>query len=261
MLTDDELVIVLPVLRRPHRIEPVWTSARTATPGARIVFVASPDDRATLDALDALGHDYLTTTWAGGERGDYARKINLGYRSTTERLIFTGADDLSFHPGWYELAAAMIDVPEQVTTVLSGGATLVGPKTVPRIGVVGTKDICNDRTMRGEHSTHSLVARWYADQGGCAEQSAIIYHEGYFHEYCDDELVQTAMSRRAYAHSEAVVEHLHPNRNGNHPRPNELTVADDETYRIGRARSRLSRRVFMHRQQLWQGPAFRGMPR
>ena len=249
--SDADLAIVIPVLRRPHRLMRVYDSAKAATPNAHVLFVASTDDGATREALDAHGLDHIIAPWPGGQRGDYARKINLGYRYTTQPLIFTGADDIAFHVDWFDEAASLIDVPEEAITVLKGGI-LVGPGVVPRIGVVGTKDLCNERTMVGAHSTHSLVARWYADQGGCADQDHVIYHETYFHEYCDDELVQTAMARQAYAHSEAIVEHLHPNRDAaNHPRPNEFTVKDDEVYQLGRARSRMSRRIFMHRRSLW----------
>jgi glycosyltransferase involved in cell wall biosynthesis len=243
----EGLAIIIPVLRRPWRIPEVYESAMRATPDANVVFVVSPEDTVTRDALESYCLNHLVTSWHGGDRGDYARKINLGYEHTTEPLIFTGADDIDFHVGWYEAASALIDVPVETLQVMPSGGLLVGPGEIPRIGVVGTVDKCNERTADGSHSTHSLVARWYADQGACVDIDHMIYYPGYFHEYCDDEMVQTAMVRQAYAHCyDAVVEHRHPNRR-------DIDIADDATYQLGRARSRLSRRVFLQRRRMWAG--------
>jgi hypothetical protein len=219
----NDLAIVIPVLRRPWRIAPVYESAIATVPEATVMFVASPDDQATLDALEAHDLDHAVADWPGGARGDYAKKINLGYRSTSEPYIFTGADDLRFHDGWYEHArAAMVD----------------------GINVVGTNDMCNPRVMSGAHSTHSLVRRSYANDGACVDQDHIVYCETYFHEYCDDELVATAMARACWAFAEdALVEHLHPN-----VHKSEM----DETYVHGRAHTRESRRVFLYRRRLWR---------
>lgn len=240
----SELAIIIPVLRRPWRIAPVYESAMAATPDANVLFIVSPDDRVTRETLEAYCLNHVVTDWRGGERGDYARKINLGYHSTTEPLIFTGADDLNFHAGWYEAARELIcDVPHGMKRHL-----LDGVHDDPCIGVVGTVDLCNERTADGTHSTHSLVARWYADQGAVVDADHQIYCSLYFHEYCDDELVQTAKRREAYAHCyDAIVEHQHPNRR-------DVTIEDDDTYRLGRARTRLSRRVFLQRRRLWMGP-------
>lgn len=260
-MNGDDLVIVIPVLRRPWRIPLVQASALAATPEARVLFVASPDDHEELAALEQLEVDYIVTQWPGGERGDYARKINLGYQCSDRPVIFTGADDLHFHEDWYELARPLLDVPSEVVTVMSHGGILIGPDTVPRVGMVGTRDLCNARTFdpeeiarRGIHSTHSLFARWYADLG-VIDQAHAIYSPAYFHEYCDDEAVATAMVRGAWAHSDAVVEHLHPNRNADgHPNRNEVPVALDSTYAHGMARSRMSHRLFLQRRRMWEGP-------
>ena len=40
------------------------------------------------------------TTMAPRTKGDYAAKINEGYRRSTEPLIFLGAIDIRFTPGW-----------------------------------------------------------------------------------------------------------------------------------------------------------------
>lgn len=234
-LDGSDLAIIIPLWQRTANIERVYRSARAATPDANIVFVASGLDVEVVRAATTLLRDGIDRPTeelavlivlegaAGGGPGDYAHKINVGYRNTAPLpLIFTAADDLHFWPGWYPRARA----------VMGEG-----------IGVVGTNDLCNQRVINGEHSTHSLVARWYADCCAVADQPGAIYHEGYRHEYCDDELVQTAMSRSAYAHaSDAIVEHLHPN----------VGKAEmDDVYLHGRSGSRLSRMLFRRRRRLW----------
>lgn len=236
MALGDDMVIVIPLWRRTKHIERVYASAMWATPGARVLFVASEGDEEVRAALDAFHADHLLVDGPGGGFGDYAIKINAGYRASTEPLIFTGADDLAFHPGWYEAARSLIETPTPDYCYAKGDWP---------VSVVGTNDLCNPRTMRGEHSTHSLVARWYADIGASIDADHEIYAPCYVHEYCDDELVQVAMSRQSYAHAfDAHVEHLHPLA-GKSP--------DDLTYQRGRAHSRLSRRKFVVRQRLWTG--------
>jgi glycosyltransferase involved in cell wall biosynthesis len=222
-MTGDDLTIIVPLWRRTKNIGRVYESAWAATPDAQILFVVSEGDHAVLEVIDELvDAEYLLVGGPGGEAGDYARKINAGYRASALDWVFTGADDLIFHPGWYEAArdVALIDT-----------------------GVIGTVDLCNGRTINGEHSTHSLVARWYADFGGSMDADHMIYHEGYVHEYCDDELVQTAMMRGAYAHAfDAVVEHRHMLID---------PALDDPVYRHGRRFTRLSRRLYLRRKMLW----------
>jgi hypothetical protein len=186
--TGDDLAIVVPLWRRTENLDRLLESVWATVPDAEVVCVVSPDDAPVLawcnephDSIRGWVHPILAQ-WPGGSPGDYSRKINTGYRASFLRpFIFTGADDIEFQPGWYEAARAEVD-PRR----WDDG---------PSIGVVGTVDDCNPRTFDGSHSTHSLVARWYADLGGCVDQAGVIYHEGYAHEYCDDELVQTAKYR------------------------------------------------------------------
>ena len=41
-------------------------------------------------------------------KGDYARKINIGYSITKEPVLFMGATDLVFHEGWLEAGLATL---------------------------------------------------------------------------------------------------------------------------------------------------------
>jgi hypothetical protein len=78
----------------------------------------------------------------------------------------------------------------------------------------------------GRHATHSLVHADYRECGTLDEPWKLL-HEGYWHNFVDDELVGTAMLRGTFAMAgDAHVEHLHPNWR---------KAADDETYRRGMA--------------------------
>lgn len=219
-MTPGDLVILVPMLGRPHRVAPLLESIDATVPGARVLFLLSPHDHNVRRAVEAAGRELLAVPHA--ERGDYARKINTGYRATAEPLIFTGADDLRFHPGWYEAAVA---------------------KLTPGVGVVGTNDLGSPRVIAGEHATHLLVAREYADKFGTIDQPGAIFHEGYWHEWVDDELVATAKYRGAWAMAtDSHVEHLHPCWGKGKP---------DGLYAQQRRRMNHGRPLFQQRSRLW----------
>lgn len=210
-----DLAIIVPVLRRPQNVAPLIESIAATTADWSVLFVCDPDDSEEHDAIRQTDQQMI----APG--GNYAHKINCGVLATTAPLIFTGADDLRFHGGWLEKAKQ---------------------KLTPGIGVVGTNDLCNARTMKGIHSTHSLVTREYA-QLGTIDQPDRLLHEGYPHEFVDDEFVATAKSRGSYAHAlESIVEHLHP-QVGKAP--------SDALYAEQPRRMRAGRRLYLKREPLW----------
>lgn len=177
-------------------------------------------DTAEIEAVEAAGADHLDVTYQ--PRGDYARKINIAYTATAEPWLFLAADDLQFHPGWLEQAAAHV---------------------VGTVGVVGTNDLGNPRVIRGEHATHCLVTRSYVDAHGTIDELGKVLHEGYHHEYVDDELVGTAKHRDAWAFADSsIVEHLHPHWN---------KAPSDEIYDAQAVRMRASRDHFLQRRRLW----------
>lgn len=217
----SDLAILVPVLRRPHRVKPLLESIAAATPGEpRVLFIADADDDDELAALSEVGAEYLKLE----PPVSWARKINAGYEATTEPFLFIAADDLAFHPGWFARAMSYMR---------------------PGIEIVGTNDICNPRVMCGQHATHMLIRRSYIErQSGVIDEPGKVVHEGYPHEYADDELVQTAMARGVYAHAfDSIVEHLHPLVD---------KAPDDDTYRLGRSQTRVGKRLFYSRRHLWQ---------
>lgn len=218
-----ELTVIIPMLGRPHRVDPLLESLH-ATCDARAVFAVSPDDTAVQEAIDRAGAERITVPWR--PLGDYARKIQAGINATSEPLIFTAADDLRFHPGWFEAAAAYVS---------------------DTTGVVGTNDLVSPRVLRGQHATHFLVARWYVALG-TIDEPGVLMHHGYHHEFVDDELVGTAKRRGAWAFAgDSHVEHLHPLY---HPE-----ARWDPQYSLMRQRQEASGPHFRERRRLWTSPS------
>jgi len=215
-----EVAILVPVLRRPHRVKPLLDSIESATPEPhRVLFIPDENDSQEIEALEQAGAEYFTVP----PRTNWAAKLNEGYGRTTEPWLFCGADDLNFHPDWFSRALRW---------------------ATPDTGVIGTNDLCNPRVMTGIHSTHMLVRRSYIDANGTVDEEGKLLHEGYAHEYADDELVQTVMARGVYVHAfDAIVEHLHPMVG---------KAEDDATYRQGRSATARSRRLFAQRRKLWK---------
>lgn len=219
--------VLIPVLKRPERVEPLLTSLASSAGEVtlRPLFLASPEDDAELAALRASDADFVVVPWEC-ESGDFARKQNLGANLAREDgadWVFQGADDLCFCKGAIDEA---VRVGER-----HGKA------------VVGTDDCANPLVKAGRHSTHSLVRVDYLDRGTIDECGKLL-HEGYDHQYCDNELVQTAMARGewVFAHN-AKIEHLHP-----FFRPG---VPADDTYTKGLAKGHEDMTLYQARQYLW----------
>lgn len=216
------LVILVPMLGRPHRVNPLLESIRAVTPAAKVLFMLTMNDGDVRRAVIESGSSFHEMAFR--QTGDYATKINTGVSLTTEPLIFTAADDLKFHLGWFEAALAAL---------------------TPGIGVVGTNDLGNPRVMAGQHATHFLVTREYAQLGTIDQpNSGMIFSPQYPHEFIDDELIGTARYRRAWAMAiDAHVEHLHPNWG-----KGQL----DGLYLQQRRRMQIGRTIYERRRHLWE---------
>ena len=139
-------------------------------------------------------------------------------------FYFVGADDLLFHDHWLEKALA---AQRKTGGVRSSAQTTWG----------------TPRTQRGWHSTHFLVSTEYLECGTVDEPGKLL-HEGYSHEFTDDECIQTARMRRTYVHAfDSHVEHLHPDW-GKGTR--------DATYEKAQAGRMQDQRLFEFRKHMWQ---------
>lgn len=224
-----ELVVLVPVLNRPHRVRPLLGSLEPTVPaGTRVMFIVDSDDLAEQDSIRAARgsfEDRLQISLLKHD-GGYAAKIRAGVKMTVESLLFLAADDLTFEDGWFEAAAAyMRDTKVEV------------------VGVNDMVDRQNHPNFRDRvHATQFLMTRAYASRpviDGTPGPLASAYH----HWYIDDELIATATKRGTYAYAEdSHVRHDHP-LNGQAP--------DDDTYRFGRSRARDDRRIFLGRRALW----------
>ena len=192
-----DLAILVPVLNRPHRVEPLLVSIADATPEQhRVIFAAS--DEATIAELERLGATYITDE--GGPEGTWPKRINRLYREVNEPYIFCGADDLLFHPGWFH--AAMI-VMQDID------------------GVVAVNDLMNSAGV------HLLISRNYIETVGAAmgEPLGTVMCEKFAHAYVDDFARRTALHHGRWGYAkESIVEHLHVG-NGKAPM--------DSTYLLG----------------------------
>jgi len=222
------IAIVIPILGRPERAQLLMSSIRVSTTVPyRVLLVLSPDDPTNTDWQRA-GADWLIAPWEAGP-GDFAKKMNLGYRETSEDFIFLGASDLEFTSGW--------DV-EAIKVADATGA-----------GIIGTQDGMNPVVKKGQHATHPLVSREYIrDMGGTPDGTGDIYCELYDHQCVDNELIELGQARGvwAFAHNSVVIHH--------HPMY-DRTSKMDATYAKALARGKEDRVLFMRRRKLWQKEA------
>lgn len=211
------MAVIVPVLARPHKVAPLLESLRaTVTEDqARLYFVAQRSDH---DEVKAIRDADANLILVGDEEQSWARKINRGYKETKEPWILLGADDIRFDPKWW---SAIEDLMKS------------------HLGVIGTNDLGHPGTIAGNHSTHPLVRRRYADVCGTVDSREKVVHDGYIHCFPDTELVATARRRRLYLHRvDCVIEHLHPAWNKGTP---------DRTYDFGQRHFERDRQVFIQR--------------
>lgn len=222
-------VSVLIPVARPGNIPSLLLSLAASQAHVRIdpVLIASKDDRKSVRACSKSGAKYLVSPSRLGP-GDFAAKIDLGYRSTDTPWIFQGAEDIEFTLGW---ADAAIDVANRTGAL-----------------VVGTNDQGNPEVLRGIHSTHSLIARSYCDDPGASmDGPKSVFSRAYAHNWTDAELVGVAKSRGVWAFCvEAIVRHNHP-----HWGRGEM----DDIYALGLSSFEHDRRTYMQRRRLWARPS------
>jgi hypothetical protein len=219
------IVCLVPVLGRPQNAAKVAHSLRVASPKVRLMFICSANDTEGYAACAATHADVTIADWEPG-RGDFAKKIELGYRSTSEPWIFQGADDIAFEKGWDEACLAL----HEETGAL----------------VIGTFDGGNPSVKRGNHSTHTLIARSYCDDPGASfDGPGTVFSTAYDHQSVDVELIYLAKRRGVWAFAkDAKVIHHHPFWPGGPPL--------DATYQKGLAKGRQDMHLFQQRLRRWK---------
>lgn len=179
--------VIVPTRGRPRNAEPFMTSLRASTGLATAYAICDDDEPESVEAWRAAGAEVIVDNVI-----TFAKKVNVGYAKTSEPWLFLVGDDVRFHPGW-------LDHAQHVGEVLEAS-------------VVGTNDLGNERVMKGEHATHLLVRRSYVEETGASWDGAgVVCHEGYRHNFVDDEVVRAAKLRGVWQMAlGSVVEHLHP---------------------------------------------------
>jgi GT2 family glycosyltransferase len=203
----EPTAIIVPVLGRPQNAAPFMESLKASGADlANVYAVVDLDDQETAEAWASEGAG--VALFDSDENGTFAEKVNYAYRVTDEPWLFLVGDDVQFHPGWLDHAQH----------AARDGAH-----------VIGTNDLHNPRVTSGEHATHLLIRRNYIDERGASwDGPKVVCHEGYRHNFVDDEIVKVAKQRGVWVFAEhSKVEHLHPLWG---------LAENDDTYRLGQSR-------------------------
>lgn len=211
-MTRPPITVLIPVLGRPAQTQHVVSTIK-ATSDALVWLLTSPGD--LVPRIPEADRIWQMEFEQGS--GDYARKLNHAAREVETEWFFQGATDLCFHPGWAEFALAAGAAPEYPCAGCNGMRSALcsdceGAAANPVV-VVGTNDLCNPVVMRGLHSTHSLIRTAYVRDVGTTfgDGPGIAFHEGYDHQYIDNELKEVTHWRGLWTFAlQSKVEHLHP---------------------------------------------------
>lgn len=177
------IAVIIPTLNRPHRVAEIVANLKHTAPEAVPYFVIESHDAATAEAADSVGAAKIINK----RSPSYAGAVNTAVKETKEPFLLMAADDLVFYEGWLP---PLLELAKD-------------------FGFVGTNDLHNPDVLSGTHATHYLVTREYANLG-TIDDSSILLHEGYIHNYTDTEAVATAKFRGQYTPClESRIEHLH----------------------------------------------------
>jgi len=173
------VAIFIPTLYRAHNLPRLIDSLnRTGDFTPYLMFPC--DDADTLN----FARDNRISYWC--DQGDmrYVKRIQFMYENTTEPWFLTGSDDIVFHPGWYEAAQPYMET----NTVIS------------------FEDLCNPNVP----GTNFLISRKYIETlSGVFDAPNTVLHQGYYHNFCDNELVGTARKRGMFFKCSGIIEHFH----------------------------------------------------
>lgn len=184
----DTLAILVPTYRRAAKLKDVIKNIHEATITPHtIYFLLEPDDSGSIAEVGLAKEQYIIND---SEVHNYVAAVNLGFKKTTEELVFCAADDLKFQKGWDKAIRKAAKDPE--------------------LGFFGASDDWVI-TKTQKHSSHFAVRRSYIEtQGGVEDERGTIYFSGYQHLMCDIETEQTAQKRGAFIWlKDCRVEHLH----------------------------------------------------
>ena len=227
----ERVEVIVPTRGRPQNAEGFMASLIASTGLARVSVMADLGDVDNIKAWRSVLRESDSLTVCNPMRGDafggrpatFAHKVNLAYRQSRGRepwMLLVG-DDVRFYPGWLDHALGVArDYPA---------------------AVIGTNDLTNPRVMAGEHATHPLIRREYVEQVGASwDGPGVVCHEGYGHQFVDDEIVAAAKQRGQWRMAiGSIIEHHHPIAS--------LAVPIDDTYRLGQSTAEADGALFEKR--------------
>ncbi len=187
------ITAIVPVLNRPQNIKPFIESFTRTTPldKVKLLFVTDSSCQEEIDEIKKF-EGPITVGIAPSTTISWAKRINWGeaFTRNDSSWILCAADDIIFHPNWFETAEAACNNFD---------------------GILGTNDLGHPATISGSHTTHPIVSRKYIAEQGVMDEPGKLCHEGYDHNYVDVEFVATAMKRGKWKHEPTcMIEHNHP---------------------------------------------------
>lgn len=211
MASSFDVGLFIPSLNRPHNLAKVLPRAKRT--GAAVYCVVDEDDIESQRVCADLEVRYWTD-----RAGWFCQRIQFLFDNTDEEWFFTGSDDVVY-------PADMFDGMFQAAD--------------PSWKVISPNDGHN------ANGTNYLIERSYVQEhGGHYGTPGLVYHQGYRHNWSDDELAEVAASRGVFGRTMGVlVESQHPVW-GNAP--------DDATYQRARAKWADDEALFRRRCHLWR---------
>lgn len=221
------ITVAIPILNRPHAIEPCaarWRHALT-----ELLFLPDETDAESLQVLERAGLPFaLAPPAPDWGVPTFASKINHAYRVTNRPFLLYVGDDVSpQRPTLW---------PHQALAILRD----------PTIGLLSTNDRHHYLNRAGVLATHGIVRRAYVEQHGTASLpgSGPVFSEAYRHAGPDIEISVVALRRNAMRHaSRIVLEHRHHLAG---------KAAPDGTYQLGRSFLEGDRAIVRARVPEWE---------
>lgn len=214
------VAIFTPTSYRSQNIERLINSIRE-TSEVTAYFIHPSDDG---DSWKELNKQFQPHTknlfwWHDNPEGDtrFVKRIQSMYEQTDEEWFLTGADDVVFHPGWLEEARPYMHTHS----------------------VISFDDMCNPNVP----GTNFLIRRSYIEeQSGVIDSPNTVFCQDYFHNFCDNELVETASKRREFVKCDGKIEHYHHTIG---------KAENDKIYQLAQSRWNEDAETFHQRRHLW----------
>ena len=203
------LTILIPTLNRSHILKQRVENALANSPAGTTVLLIIDDEESHKVCMENNFDFHLYAA-------PYPAKINEGYRYVETPYFFIGADDLNFHPNWFEEALKM---------------------EKPVVGI-------NDLVGTGPASTHFLVyTKYIQEKSGVLDMPNTVMYP-YLHNFCDAELWKTTTYRGDYTYAkDSIVEHMHPSVG---------KALEDDINRKNQSTFALDEATFNERKHLWE---------